>query len=132
MMRDLQTERDFARLIMESMGQGLTVIGLDGKYDYINPAFANMLGYQPVDLLGKTPFDVTPEEDHPTLIDAQEKRDKGEVMIYETRLSHRSGRLVYGLTTRVPLWRDGKIVGGITAVTDSDRTEKSGKFLAQE
>jgi PAS domain S-box-containing protein len=118
MMRDLQSERDFARQIMESMGQGLTVDGMDGKYEFVNPAFARMLGYEPGELLGKSPYDLTIDADHQIVESAHEHQQKGEIATYETRLRHRDGDLVYGLITKVPLWRDGEIAGGITAVTD--------------
>jgi PAS domain S-box-containing protein len=118
MMRDLQSERDFGKQIMESMGQGLTVDGMDGKYEFVNPAFARMLGYEPDELLGRSPYDLTIDADHPIVESAYKHQQKGEIATYETRLLHRDGNLVYGLITKVPLRRDGEIAGGITAVTD--------------
>ncbi|MFC3834255.1 diguanylate cyclase domain-containing protein [Deinococcus rufus] len=38
-------ERDLAQSIAQSMGQGLAVTGPDGRYVYVNPAFAQLLGY---------------------------------------------------------------------------------------
>ena len=40
----LRLERDFARQILSTMGQGLTVVGADGRFSYVNPAFARMSG----------------------------------------------------------------------------------------
>jgi PAS domain S-box-containing protein len=124
MMHDLQGERDFARQIMESMGQGLTVTGLDGQYEFVNPAFARMLGYEAVELLGKSPDDLILAEDL-ELIKADTSTKTEEIATYEARLCHRDSGIVYGFITKVPLWRDGKITGGITAVTNLTEQKKA-------
>ncbi len=41
----LQAERDFALQVLNNMGQGLTVTTKDGRFAYINPAYARMVGY---------------------------------------------------------------------------------------
>src|SRR5512139_1211693 len=58
----LQAERDFALQVLNNMGQGLTVTTKDGRFAYINPAYARMLGYASQEILGKALPDFTSEE----------------------------------------------------------------------
>ncbi|MBN8579423.1 MAG: PAS domain S-box protein, partial [Anaerolineae bacterium] len=69
---ELVRQNDFAQMLTQQMGQGLTVTNKDGQFTFVNPSYAQMLGYTPDELLGKTPFDVTFQEDHATLHQAQE------------------------------------------------------------
>ncbi|MFH2040714.1 MAG: PAS domain S-box protein [Chloroflexota bacterium] len=50
----VETERNFALQIMNSMGQGLTVTDEQGRFEYVNPEYARMTGYDPEELLSKT------------------------------------------------------------------------------
>lgn len=52
----VQTERDVARRVMKTMGQGLSLIGKNGNINYVNPALTSLLGYHPDELVGQ-PFD---------------------------------------------------------------------------
>ncbi|MBI3244814.1 MAG: PAS domain S-box protein [Chloroflexi bacterium] len=114
----LQRERDFALTVMNNLGQGVTVTGPGGHFDYVNPAFAHMLGYAPEDLLGLTPQDITLPEDYPILFDAYTRRKAGETSSYEARLRRTDGNLIHALTTSAPRWQEGKVVGAIAVVTD--------------
>ena len=48
----LQAERDFARQVMESLGEGLVVVAADGRIEYVNPALTIMLGGTTQSLVG--------------------------------------------------------------------------------
>ena len=50
----LQKERDFARQIMDSMGQGLIVADSSRIITYCNPAFCHLSGSPAADLLGRS------------------------------------------------------------------------------
>ncbi|MBF0381400.1 MAG: PAS domain S-box protein [Magnetococcales bacterium] len=49
---------NFNRLILNSVGEGIYGIDLDGKTTFINPAGAAMLGWKPEELMGKVQHDV--------------------------------------------------------------------------
>jgi PAS domain S-box-containing protein len=73
---ELQAQRDFALQVMNAMGQGLTITDADGRFEYVNSAYARMLGYSAEALIGQTPQAVTFAEDHLTLEQARRwKRD---------------------------------------------------------
>lgn len=114
----LSEQRDFALQVMNTMAQGLTVTGPDGRFEFVNPAYAQLLGYQPEQLIGKSPFDLTIEPDHQQLQNSKSQRLAGEISTYETRLRHVDGHDIYVLISGVPRWRDGIVTGAIAVVTD--------------
>ncbi|MEK7785789.1 MAG: PAS domain S-box protein [Chloroflexota bacterium] len=116
--QESQAERDFALQVMNAMGQGLTVTNADLRFEYVNPAYARMVGYETKDLIGKSPSDVTFPEDHDILTASLARRRAGETTTYETRLRHADGRAIHALITGVPRWRDGRVAGAIAVVTD--------------
>jgi PAS domain S-box-containing protein len=115
---ELVRQNDFAQMLTLQMGQGLAVTNKDGRFTFVNPSYANMLGYTPEELLGKTPFDVTFEENHATLQQAQETRASGHIHSYETRLRRKNGEEVYALITGSPRMENGTYEGTVTVITD--------------
>ncbi len=115
---DAKVQHDFALHVMNRMGQGLVVTDADFRFEYVNPAFAQMVGHTPESLIGKSGLDIAPKEDHPIIAEARERRRRGETQSSEMRLRHADGRDVHVLVTGTPRIRDGKIIGSITVVTD--------------
>ncbi|HEX8918394.1 MAG TPA: PAS domain S-box protein, partial [Chloroflexota bacterium] len=62
--KELQHQRDFALQVMGTMGQGLAITDSEGKFDYVNPAYAQMLGVDAESLIGRSPYDFTVADDH--------------------------------------------------------------------
>ncbi len=54
----LQAERDFARQVMETMGDGLALVAPDGTIEYANPALARLLESEPQALTGRPLADI--------------------------------------------------------------------------
>jgi len=59
---ELQKERDFAVQVMNTLGQGVAVSMVDGFYEYVNPAYAQMLGYKPEVMIGEHSEKFAPPE----------------------------------------------------------------------
>ena len=108
----------FEKTILTNMGQGLTVTNKDGIFEYVNPAFAHLLGCEPVDLIGKTPEFVTAAEDQDQIQQADHERKQGLASTYGTRLMPFNGQEVYVMVTGVPIMRDGQLEGTIAVITD--------------
>ena len=115
---ELQKQRDFAMQVMNTMGQGLAISNAEWRFDFVNQAFATMLGYTPLELVGKSPFDIALQVDHPALQAMLELRQAGTRSTYETRLMRADGRAIYVLVTAVPRRLNGKVAGSISVVTD--------------
>lgn len=112
-------ERNFAQQIMGTMGQGLVVATIEGSFEYVNAAYAEMLGYEPNELIGKTALDITWPEDHHRLIQAQMQNLEGISTSYEGRLNRTDGSWLYALVNSVPNRdRQGRVVGTISTITD--------------
>jgi len=115
---ELQRERDFAVQIMNTLGQGVAVSQLDRVYEYINPAYASMLGYTPEEMIGVLSDTFVHPDDMEKLSVETSRRYVGESTTYELRLLHKDGHIVHALITGVPRYASGKIIGAIGAVTD--------------
>jgi PAS domain S-box-containing protein len=127
----LQEEREFALMVMNTVGQGLTVTNSDGRFVYVNPAYAQMLGYQPQDLLGKSPMDLAVQEGEVDYQKVFEQRRLGLTTSYEARLLHADGHTVYTLITGSPRFRDGEFIGSISSVIDLSERRKMELELAR-
>ncbi|WP_189068203.1 PAS domain S-box protein [Deinococcus radiotolerans] len=109
-------ELGFARQVMESVEHGLTVTDEDGRFVFVNRAYARMLGVTPERVLGRTPFEFTVPEDHAALSEARTQRDLGATSTYRTRLRRPDGSLLEVAVTGSPRWHAGRIVGNVAAV----------------
>lgn len=125
----LEDQRRFATSVMEAMGQGLTVTDPAGQFVYVNQAYARMLGYEPSELIGRSPFDFTASIDHASLEAARQARARGEKTSYETSLRHRDGSLVYALITGVPRIEGGHAAGSIATITDLSERRRQEQTL---
>lgn len=128
----LIAERDFARKVMDSMGQGLTVTNVDGSLRFANQRFLDLLGTTLEQLVDQTPFSWTDPADHDRLRASYEQRRKGQSNSYETRLIAASGERIEVMLTGVPLFDHGAYVGAITVVTDLRRRLAMERSLREE
>ena len=115
---EIQAERDFALLVMNTMGQGLTVVNEEGHFTYVNPAYAHMLGYHPLDLLGKHYQEFTTPDVQPLLEEIFQRGKLGEATSYESTLIHRNKSLIPVEINCTPRFHGDRFVGMVTVITD--------------
>lgn len=128
---ELQVQKGFAQTLTSQMGQGLTVTNEQGIFEFVNPAYAKMVGYLPEELIGKSPIDFTFSDDRETLLAAHEKRKNGEITTYESRLQKKDGSELFALITGVPRIVGEKYSGSITVITDLSERQKMEKTLRE-
>jgi PAS domain S-box-containing protein len=116
--RELQQQRDFATQIINVMGQGLTVTNEDGCFEYVNPAYAQLFGYDTADLIGKRPADVTVASERDELANQRRLRRAGQASSYESRLQRADGSIAQVLITAVPRSHGEHYTGAIAVITD--------------
>lgn len=109
---------DFAMQVVNAMGQGLTVTNVEGRFEFVNPAYARLFGYTSADLIGKQPRDVTAPEDQEVLEQQHAARQAGQSSAYETRLLRIDGSLAHVLITAAPRMHEGCYGGAIAVITD--------------
>ncbi len=129
---ELQAQRDFALSVMTAVGQGLTVTNADGRFEYINPAYAALTGYRLEDLIGRRPGEITHPDDLANLGEARAQRQAGQTTTYETRLVRADGQWVDVLITGTPRWRGQHVEGAIAVVTDLSEHKRAERRLAEE
>jgi|GEM_PF-2285895 len=127
----LTAERDFARQVMESMGQGLALFDRDFRFTFVNAALANLLQYTPEDLLGRTPWDFVHADDHPKVRDGVLERQERKSTSYEARLVRRDGEVVHVLLTASPAEQAGKRSSTICVITDLTERRAVEQVLAR-
>ncbi len=100
------------------MGQGLTVTNSQRRLEFVNPALASMLGYEPSELAGMSADEISVAEDRAMQSAHQATRRAGHTTSYETYLQRRDGSAVLVQVTGAPRFVNGEFVGSIAVVTD--------------
>jgi len=127
-----ESEEKFRSLI-ESTSDWIWELDRNGVYTYSSPKITELLGYEPAEVLGKTPFDLMPAEEAARLKPqvAAIIAACGPFLRLENINRHKDGRLLVLETSGVPVFdRDGRLTGyrGI----DRDITERKRVELALE
>ena len=60
MLRDLRKSEERYRLLVESSSDFIWEVDANGIYTYANQKIKDLLGYEPEEIIGKTPFDLMP------------------------------------------------------------------------
>ena len=115
---ELRAQRDFALQVMNTIAQGLAVTDAQGRFEYVNPALADMLGYPVEKLTYKDTMEIILEEDRPLLKEARGRRREGEVDTYDVRFKGAGGKIIDVLVTAVPRMQDDEYRGAIAIITD--------------
>jgi PAS domain S-box-containing protein len=102
------------RALVESTLDWVWEIDALGRYTYISPRIRDLIGFDPAEVIGKTPFDLMPEYEARRVAAAfapiVARRDP--IVGLENTLLHRDGRLVVVETTGQPIFGpDGQFQG---------------------
>ncbi len=127
----LIAERDFANQVMNTMGQGLSVLNEKGLIEYVNQAHAKMLGLRPEDMIGRFPEDFVYPPDLYIIQNVQKHREKGSKSSYEIRLRHADKHPVHAWITGVPRIQDGRYAGSIVVISDISERIKTEEALRE-
>ena len=85
-----------------ALAQGITVTDESGRFEFVNPAFAQMLGRTQAEILSKLPLEITHPEDVPLVEKAQLDRKDGKTSRYEFRLTGAEGKSIHTLVSASP------------------------------
>ena len=107
------------RLIVETANEGIWAIDPDGNTTFVNRVMADMIGYRPGEIMGKSFLGFIFEEELQAQKEAFVRRSQGAEERYERRLRHRSGHEVWALISAVPMFDDAHgFVGSFGMITD--------------
>gem|GEM_PF-3123221 len=110
----LRESEERFRALTERTSDWVWELDVDGVYTYASPKVKELLGYEPEEVIGKTPFDLMPPEEAKrmaekfrAIVDSQRPFERLE----NTNL-HKDGRLVVLDTSGVPFFdADGRLCG---------------------
>ena len=131
----LKTTEERSRLILSSVADGICGVDADGLVSFINPAGAQMLGYEPEELVGQpmharvhyahadgSVYPVEECEMYMTILDGRCRASSDEV------LWRKDGSIVPVEYTTTPIQKDDKVVGAVVAfhdITERLRSEQA-------
>lgn len=123
------------RGLVETTSDWMWEVNRDGVYTYANPKVEELLGYQPAEVIGKTPFDFMPPDASAEAI-AQFRalaKDPRPFSDFENLNRHKDGRLVMLETSAVPLFdKNGAFLGYRGIDRDITRRKRAEVALAEE
>ncbi|MES2314973.1 MAG: ATP-binding protein [Patescibacteria group bacterium] len=134
--KDLAQLRSRSEAILASVGDGLVVVNKEGRINYINKSFEEMLGWKAKEVLGKSMVQVVPREDiHGTKVSFKE-RILTQVLSGEKFVADLTNPFYYIRkdTSRfptssivAPVTLDGKIVGAVEVFRDITKEKEIDK-----
>jgi diguanylate cyclase (GGDEF)-like protein/PAS domain S-box-containing protein len=116
-MEALQAIGDEYRLLLDESSDPIFSFYPDGRYRYVNQAFANGVGRQRIDIIGKKIWDIFPA-------DEADKRfgvvkwvlENGQIKIIEVRVSRPDGDRFF-VTTVKPIFDGGGVVVSVICIS---------------
>lgn len=114
------------RNILETMKEGVLMVGLDKKIFFTNQRFSELTGYNQDELLGQNPSDLLLlEEDHQFMTRMFHNRLEAKSDIYEIQIRTKSGETKWIMISASPIHDiHGEVIGSLAAHTDvTDRKE---------
>jgi PAS domain S-box-containing protein len=132
----LRVEQVFRQAIENSVPAGITVVDLDGRQTYVNPAFCTMVDWKQEELIGaRPPFVYWPREQIESITKQLEKliSDTSQTSALELRYCRRTGERIDVLVQVTPL-KDafGNISGWVSSNSDITERKQAAARLAAE
>jgi len=125
----LRSERDFALQVMNSIGQGLTVVDTSLNFQFVNPAFASFTGFKQGELVGKSALDLLPRQIHSNLKEGLHAPGANQNQKIEIALPRREGDVIYTEISTVPLLKNKETIGLISVFSDLTSYKKAEQDL---
>ena len=122
------------RTLVENMNEGLIQVDEEEVIKFVNDRFCEMIGYRREELLGKTTFDILPDEEAGKFVrEINRKREKGVSSQYELRLKTKSGENLWTIVGGVPVFgADGEFGGTMGVVTDITERKRAEEQLQHD
>lgn len=116
--REVDRLQGFNESIVDNMVAGIAVQDADLSFEYFNPAAAQLLGYEPSELIGQSWTKIVPEDQHEIVHQADERRARGESDQYELELIAKDGQRVTVLVSGRSRVHGSGFAGTVVVFTD--------------
>ncbi len=115
---ELEQLRRFSDSTVQTMTEGLVLTDSDGRFSFVNPAAAQMLGYTPLEMVDRDVLSFVPKDQHAIVRREDEKRAKGISDRYELVFLHKDGRRRTVLVSGGPRIQGAQFGGTLAVLTD--------------
>lgn len=122
---ELKASGERFRTLTENTSDLVWELDNNGVYTYVNPKVKDILGYNPEEVIGKTPFDFMPEKNRANLTRRFQgiTKPQGPLIRRENAFIRKDGRLIILETNGVPFFSQDGRFGGYRGI-DRDITER--------
>ncbi|MGM0406319.1 MAG: PAS domain S-box protein, partial [Thermoplasmatota archaeon] len=128
----LKESEERYRELVESSFAGIGITTLDEDFIFVNDRFAEMLGYEKDELIGKNIADICPEDELDIFNKETKIRKKGKRGSYESKLLKNNGNSISVKIYANPYKdSDGSIIGTTGVVTDITNIKKAEHALKE-
>jgi diguanylate cyclase (GGDEF)-like protein/PAS domain S-box-containing protein len=121
---ELDQLRRFSESTVQTMTEGLVLTDAEGKFTFVNPAAARMLGYASSEMIDRPVLSFVPRDQHAVVRRADEKRAKGISDRYELAFTHRDGGRLTFLVSGGPRIQGAQVGGTMAVLTDITERKK--------
>lgn len=121
----LQSSEAQYRRIVETAAEGIWMLDAQDRTSFVNAQMAEMLGYTPEEMRGKSLFDFIDPVSHPLVTEKLAKRRIGEEERHDFCFRRRDGQTLWALISTSALFNDaGDYLGALGMLTDiTDRKQ---------
>uniref|UniRef100_UPI0025C42712 PAS domain-containing hybrid sensor histidine kinase/response regulator n=1 Tax=Desulfonatronospira sp. TaxID=1962951 RepID=UPI0025C42712 len=120
------------RLIVENANEGIRMLDENASISFTNNAMAEMLGYEPSEIMGESIWDFIHPDDLDKFADIWTERMSGKDSKYEIRMLHRNGSTVWTLVSSTPIIKNGNFAGSFALISDITEKKRMEKELSKQ
>ncbi|MBD3285918.1 PAS domain S-box protein, partial [candidate division WOR-3 bacterium] len=126
----LRESEEHYRTLVDTAQEGISLVGADEKFIFVNPKMAELMGYPPEELIGRNLLDFVPPDDSGFIERQTRNRQKGESSRYDATLIRSDGNPINVLVTAAPIFdAEGKFYATLGVLTDITELKKAEEEL---
>ena len=126
----LRESEERYRRIVETANEGIWTIDTEEKITFVNPRLAEMLGYPPDKMLGRSFLEFIPDESRAPAMKRVERSREGNSEEIEVKLARNDGSELWVLLKTSPIRdTDGAYIGTLAMMTDRTRHRQAEEAL---
>lgn len=128
----LKDSEEKYRIMVEKTKSGLFLIGPNNKLNYVNKQMADMLGYEPQEMIGKSVNQFMVPESLKKFKKRIQKSEKNLNHLSEIKFIHKKGSYIWAITTTGPIYGYmGEYRGSVSIMTDISARKGLEKSMMQ-
>ncbi len=131
---DLAESENKYRMLIETAAEGIVLAKPNGKYTFINNRFAQMLGYTPEEIIGKTGENfANDEKEAQQITNSRKLLYSGQCVFGERVFKRKDGAPLWTAFNASPLYdKDGKHIADMALYTDITERKKMETQLKEQ